>query len=154
MEELMKRTRLRLSLLSDGAECIFISKKFFQRHAGAETLRTVNGMVGRYPTEEFIRHQLEEQSEWSSFRKEVVRGVLEKREEKLDLPSILQAHWTSSSSRQLFSVVLSHAERDNKILWSSAVFSDYQFPFNTQQTPMHCVIGVKTRNLPKSPNQQ
>ncbi|XP_076823551.1 uncharacterized protein LOC143469669 isoform X1 [Clavelina lepadiformis] len=92
MEELMKRTRLRLSLLSDGAECIFISKKFFQRHAGAETLRTVNGMVGRYPTEEFIRHQLEEQSEWSSFRKEVVRGVLEKRDEKLDLPSILQAH--------------------------------------------------------------
>ena len=88
---MMRRTKLRLSLVSDGAECVFISKKLFLKHAGPKTLRCLNSMIGKYPTEEFIRHQLDKQAVWKDFREEVVKGVLEKREEKMSLPSFLKA---------------------------------------------------------------
>lgn len=82
LEELMKRTELRLSLVSDGAECVLIAKKLFLKHVGPRTLRKVNRAIGRYPTEAYIRSQLAEQTDWSRFRAEVVRDVMERRDEK------------------------------------------------------------------------
>ena len=87
----MGRTKLRLSLLSDGAECIFISRKMFLKHAGPKTLRCVNSIIGKYPTEEFIRHQLEKHEVWKEFREEVVKGVMGRREERMALPTFLKA---------------------------------------------------------------
>ena len=88
---MMGRTKLRLSLVSDGAECVFISKKLFLKHAGHKTLRCLNSMIGKYPTEEFIRHQLVKHKYWKEFREEVVKEVLVQREERMALPSFLKA---------------------------------------------------------------
>lgn len=88
----MKRTNLRLSLISEGAECIFISKKLFLKHASGDALRRVNALVGRYPTEDYIRNQLHEHADWCNFRKNVVKDILDRREEKLEMATFLKAN--------------------------------------------------------------
>ena len=87
---MMGRTKLVLSLVSDGAECVFVSRKIFLKHAGAKTLHCLNSMIGRYPTEQFIRKQLDEQSVWREFRDDVIRQVLESREKKSAIPAFLK----------------------------------------------------------------
>merc|ERR1712202_7154 len=39
LEELMKRTKLNLTLLSEGSEVVFLSRKLLLRHADGETMR-------------------------------------------------------------------------------------------------------------------
>ena len=72
----MKQTNLKLSLISDGAECISISKKMFMKYASGDVMRCISNMVGKYPTEEYIHTQLQEQKEWNAYRKSVVSDVL------------------------------------------------------------------------------
>lgn len=91
LEEMMGRTKLRLSLVSDGAECIFISRRLFLKHAGPTTLRCLHSMIGKYPTEEYIRHQLDKQAIWKQFRDDVMKDVLERRDERIGIPSFLKA---------------------------------------------------------------
>jgi len=76
LEELMKQTNLKLSLISDGAECISISKKMFVKHASGDVMRCISNMVGKYPTEDYIHTQLQEQNEWNVYRKSVISDVL------------------------------------------------------------------------------
>ena len=72
----MKQTNLKLSLISDGAECISISKKMFVKHASGDVMRCISNMVGKYPTEDYIHTQLQEQNEWNMYRKSVISDVL------------------------------------------------------------------------------
>lgn len=76
LEELMKRTNLRLTLMSEGSEIVFVSRKLLLRHANGETMRNINSLIGRYPTEEYIRAQLAQHGDWSRFRESVVQDVL------------------------------------------------------------------------------
>ncbi|XP_078495070.1 uncharacterized protein LOC113474879 [Ciona intestinalis] len=80
VKEMMQRTELQLTLISNGAECIFISKKMFLKRATPRSLRMIGALVGRYPTEAYIREQLRELNQWKSFKKEVVKHVLEKKD--------------------------------------------------------------------------
>uniref|UniRef100_F6ZAF9 Cyclic nucleotide-binding domain-containing protein n=2 Tax=Ciona intestinalis TaxID=7719 RepID=F6ZAF9_CIOIN len=80
LEEMMQRTELQLTLISNGAECIFISKKMFLKRATPRSLRMIGALVGRYPTEAYIREQLRELNQWKSFKKDVVKHVLEKKD--------------------------------------------------------------------------
>jgi len=82
LEELMKRTKLNLTLLSEGSEVVFLSRKLLLRHADGETMRRINSVIGRYPTEEFIRAQLDFYGDWNKFRKSVVNDILQRKEEK------------------------------------------------------------------------
>ena len=89
---MMGRTKLRLSVVSDGAECIFISRKLFLKHSGPKTLQCINAMVGKYPTEDFIRHQMSKYAAWKDYREGVVKRLLEQKEKQMDLPGFLKAN--------------------------------------------------------------
>ncbi|XP_067858001.1 cyclic nucleotide-binding domain-containing protein 2-like [Heptranchias perlo] len=67
---------LRLSLVSDGAECIFIPKQFFLGEAPAKSRQAALELVNTYPTEQIIRQNFVRQQEWNSYKARLVSQLL------------------------------------------------------------------------------
>uniref|UniRef100_UPI00398F1AA8 cyclic nucleotide-binding domain-containing protein 2-like n=1 Tax=Pristiophorus japonicus TaxID=55135 RepID=UPI00398F1AA8 len=67
---------LRLSLVSDGAECIFIPKKLFLGEAPAKSRQAALELVNTYPTELIIRQNFARQQEWSLYKARLIRQLL------------------------------------------------------------------------------
>ncbi|XP_067884725.1 cyclic nucleotide-binding domain-containing protein 2-like [Heterodontus francisci] len=67
---------LRLSLVSDGAECIFIPKKLFLGEAPAKSRQDALELVNMYPTEQIIRQNFARQQEWSLYKARLIKQLL------------------------------------------------------------------------------
>ncbi|KAL4230392.1 hypothetical protein ACF0H5_010774 [Mactra antiquata] len=79
LESLVQKPTLRLSLVSEGAECIFISKRLFLALANIKVLRIVTDMIQTYPTPEFIEEQARNYRKWQKYKTQLVNNVLDRR---------------------------------------------------------------------------
>ncbi|KAJ6668556.1 hypothetical protein lerEdw1_012038 [Lerista edwardsae] len=79
LEETMdKLCALQLSLISEGAECIFIPKKLFLENAPAKSRQIASEMVSSFPTENMIEESYIIQQVWTTYKTTLVRQHLEK----------------------------------------------------------------------------
>ncbi|XP_076468500.1 cyclic nucleotide-binding domain-containing protein 2-like isoform X2 [Babylonia areolata] len=58
----------RTSLVSDGAECIMISKKFFQQKLSEEVAKDIRKEIRPLPSEEVLQEKLQTKTDWDTFR--------------------------------------------------------------------------------------
>ncbi|XP_028400761.1 uncharacterized protein LOC114523886 isoform X2 [Dendronephthya gigantea] len=65
-----------VSLVSRGAECIMISKKFFIEHANALTKRWIRLNVQPYLPTEKHQQTLQEKTDWDAFKKKLVTSIV------------------------------------------------------------------------------
>ncbi|PVD34885.1 hypothetical protein C0Q70_06165 [Pomacea canaliculata] len=86
LETLVRRKCPRVSVVSEGAEVIFISKKLFLQEANIRVLRIVNDMMIHYPSATDIHEQLEDQRKWSRFKHAQVQRVLTRAGRRKDTP--------------------------------------------------------------------
>ncbi|XP_041357807.1 cyclic nucleotide-binding domain-containing protein 2-like [Gigantopelta aegis] len=56
------------SLVSDGAECVLINRKFFLRHLSEDTAKSIRKTIQPLPSEEALRHKLENKASWEAFK--------------------------------------------------------------------------------------
>ncbi|XP_078535077.1 uncharacterized protein LOC144821751 [Lissotriton helveticus] len=63
---------LQFSLISEGAECVFIPRKLFLASATAPSRRTAQELVNTYPTESMIRASYSKQQAWVSYKARLV----------------------------------------------------------------------------------
>lgn len=68
--------KLRLSLVSGGAECIFIPKKLFLGEATERSRQVALELVDTYPNEQVIRENFTREQEWSLYKARLIRDVL------------------------------------------------------------------------------
>ncbi|KAL3851624.1 hypothetical protein ACJMK2_015357 [Sinanodonta woodiana] len=74
------------SLVSNGAECIMIDKKFFLEHASYAHIVRLREMTFPYPSEKELQQNLESQILWNFHKKQVFSDVLTKvKVRKVDL---------------------------------------------------------------------
>lgn len=67
-----------LSLVSNGAECFLISKRFFLHGASDFCLGQLRCSVTPYPSELSMQNRLQQQQEWEKGRRRVLRETLER----------------------------------------------------------------------------
>ncbi|KAL8616744.1 hypothetical protein ACOMHN_017782 [Nucella lapillus] len=76
LETLVRRQASRVSVVSQGAQLLFISKKLFLQHANIRVLRIVSDMSIIYPNAVDIHQQLKDGRQWSRYKKALVRNVV------------------------------------------------------------------------------
>ncbi|XP_071787067.1 uncharacterized protein [Asterias amurensis] len=81
IETLVKvnQSETRLSLLSEGADCIVISKKFFATQATMKTIQNSTKSAIEYPSAEFTLNQIRQARAWSSYKDSLVKDVYRKK---------------------------------------------------------------------------
>ncbi|XP_075422416.1 uncharacterized protein LOC142463472 isoform X2 [Ascaphus truei] len=67
-ETIFNLSDLRFSLISEGAECIFIPTKLFLSEAPAKSMQMAQELVNNYPTENMIRENYARHKSWSAFK--------------------------------------------------------------------------------------
>ncbi|XP_029443258.1 cyclic nucleotide-binding domain-containing protein 2-like [Rhinatrema bivittatum] len=70
MAEVM--SKLQFSLISEGAECIFIPRKLFLEEASAKSRHVAQELVSTYPTEKMIRENYMQQHAWSTYKARLI----------------------------------------------------------------------------------
>ncbi|XP_077870074.1 uncharacterized protein LOC102803708 [Saccoglossus kowalevskii] len=68
-----------LSLVSNGAECILISKKFYLKYASEANIKSIVKEMRPYPSEETLTADLEQKINWTSFRKDRYHSAIGRR---------------------------------------------------------------------------
>ncbi|XP_071961593.1 uncharacterized protein [Antedon mediterranea] len=66
----------KLSLVSNGAECVLISKKFFTQHCNEETMKDISEHMRPYPNDETSRRDLKEKLNWRKKRDLTMQDVV------------------------------------------------------------------------------
>lgn len=66
-----------LSLVSNGAECLLVSKRFFIHSASDFCLGQLRRSVTPYPSELIMQRRLQQQQEWERSRRRVLRETLD-----------------------------------------------------------------------------
>nr|XP_033800848.1 uncharacterized protein LOC117360706 isoform X2 [Geotrypetes seraphini] len=66
--------KMQFSLVSEGAECIFIPRKLFLEEAPAKSRRIAQELVNTYPTEKMIREKYERQQAWNTYKAMLIGG--------------------------------------------------------------------------------
>ena len=61
-----------VSLVSNGAECIMISKKFFAENATPQVKQAVRQLVRPYPTEGALQTNLQTKVDWDVFKRRLM----------------------------------------------------------------------------------
>ncbi|XP_053398487.1 uncharacterized protein LOC123558054 [Mercenaria mercenaria] len=79
LESLVQKPTTCFSLVSEGAECIFISKRLFLSLANIKVLRVVTDMIQTYPSKEFIEEQVQNYRNWQKYKSGLVVEVLNRR---------------------------------------------------------------------------
>ncbi|XP_022080342.1 uncharacterized protein LOC110973663 [Acanthaster planci] len=80
-----------LSLVSNGAECIVINKKFYLEHATEETLRGLRREEVPYPSEEELQSKLQQYMNWNAYRHHTFYTTLyESRDHKTERVTIMK----------------------------------------------------------------
>ncbi|KAM8977671.1 uncharacterized protein RCH25_048502 [Pelodytes ibericus] len=64
-----------MALVSDGAECIVISKEFFKKHMGEEYQRELIRHVQPYPSTEMLQQKMEDYIKWKAYKSNLIRKI-------------------------------------------------------------------------------
>lgn len=64
------------SLVSDGAECILINKRFFMQHLSDEVAKKIRKTIQPIPTEESLQQKLQDQTNWDAFKSMTVSNFI------------------------------------------------------------------------------
>ncbi|XP_048395287.1 cyclic nucleotide-binding domain-containing protein 2-like isoform X3 [Stegostoma tigrinum] len=67
---------LQLSLVSDGAECVFIPKRLFLDEAPYISRHAAMELVNTYPTEQIVRQNFARQQEWILYKTRLVKQLV------------------------------------------------------------------------------
>ncbi|OWF39611.1 uncharacterized protein LOC110464813 [Mizuhopecten yessoensis] len=78
LEALISRPSTTLSLVSDGAECIFISKRLFLKEANIKVLRIVTDLVHNHPCHDYIKEQVYTYRKWRKYKMDTVLDVVDR----------------------------------------------------------------------------
>jgi len=65
-----------VSLVSRGAECVMISKKFFMNQASELTKKWIRHNVRSYPSRETLQRNLQERINWDAYKQDVIQTVI------------------------------------------------------------------------------
>ncbi|XP_052673107.1 cyclic nucleotide-binding domain-containing protein 2-like isoform X2 [Crassostrea angulata] len=76
LESLISTPSTQLSLVSEGAECILISKRLFLKEANVKVLRIVTDLVQNYPSHDYIKNQVHIYRKWVHYKADLEREVL------------------------------------------------------------------------------
>ncbi|XP_067661264.1 cyclic nucleotide-binding domain-containing protein 2-like [Haliotis asinina] len=60
------------SLVSDGAECILINRKFFRKHLSEDLAKRMRTEIQPFPSEDTLQRKLQTQTNWDAFRQMTV----------------------------------------------------------------------------------
>uniref|UniRef100_A0A7M4FZ98 Uncharacterized LOC109311135 n=1 Tax=Crocodylus porosus TaxID=8502 RepID=A0A7M4FZ98_CROPO len=74
-----------LCVVSNGAECLKISKKFFLHHASKDLLERLRKEEHSYPSEAKLKEQLQRMVQWQVFRKAALANTIQRIELKRKL---------------------------------------------------------------------
>ncbi|XP_067400479.1 cyclic nucleotide-binding domain-containing protein 2-like isoform X2 [Emydura macquarii macquarii] len=74
-----------LCVVSNGAECLKISKKFYLHHASKDLLQRLRKKERSYPSEAELKEQLQQEIQWQIFRKAALTSTLQQIELKRKL---------------------------------------------------------------------
>ncbi|XP_022103049.1 uncharacterized protein LOC110985907 [Acanthaster planci] len=72
----------RLSLVSEGADCIVVSKKFFATHATVRTIQQSTKKAIEYPSAEYTLDKIRQARAWSSYKESLVKDVCNRKTSK------------------------------------------------------------------------
>ncbi|XP_072027225.1 uncharacterized protein [Amphiura filiformis] len=67
-------------VVSNGAECILLSKKFYLEHATLAMLSRLRAEENRFPTEDELKSGLEIKLRWNTYKEEHLQNMIEKRQ--------------------------------------------------------------------------
>ncbi|KAK7480125.1 hypothetical protein BaRGS_00028609, partial [Batillaria attramentaria] len=65
------------SLVSDGAECILINRKFFRQHLTEEVAKKIRREIRPLPSEESLQEKLQTKTDWEAYRAMTVTDMVE-----------------------------------------------------------------------------
>ncbi|GFR96172.1 cyclic nucleotide-binding domain-containing protein 2-like [Elysia marginata] len=65
-----------VTLVSEGAECLMVSKRLFLQHANIRSLRVAGDMVMTFPTAETLESKVKENRKWKSYKSDLVQRVM------------------------------------------------------------------------------
>ncbi|XP_043407604.1 uncharacterized protein LOC102929832 isoform X4 [Chelonia mydas] len=74
-----------LCVVSNGAECLKISKKFYLHHASKDLLQRLRKKEHSYPSEAELKEQLQQEIQWQIFRKAALKSTVQQIELKRKL---------------------------------------------------------------------
>ncbi|XP_078602728.1 uncharacterized protein LOC144876850 isoform X2 [Branchiostoma floridae x Branchiostoma japonicum] len=69
-----------MSLVSDGAECILISRKFFEKHLDLDIRRKIRSTIQPYPSERSLQQKLQDKVNWEEFKTRTVQDLVASKE--------------------------------------------------------------------------
>ncbi|XP_039218820.1 cyclic nucleotide-binding domain-containing protein 2-like [Crotalus tigris] len=82
-----KSCLLQLSLISEGAECIFIPKRLFLEEATAKSRQMALQMFSSYPTESMIQQSYNIQQTWNRYKSKLIKQHLKWHAEQAGIKS-------------------------------------------------------------------
>ncbi|XP_063286901.1 cyclic nucleotide-binding domain-containing protein 2-like [Pelobates fuscus] len=62
-----------MALVSDGAECIVISKQFFQKHMDEEYHHKLSRKIEPYPSKEMLQQKMEDYVKWKAYKSHIIK---------------------------------------------------------------------------------
>lgn len=65
-----------VSLVSNGAECVMLSKKFFTEHATEEVRRSMRRKVRPYPSEDALQENLQIKVDWDIYKRKLIQDFV------------------------------------------------------------------------------
>ena len=68
-----------VSLVSNGAECVMLSKKFFIDHANMDTRNQLRKRVRPYPSEEALQENLQIKVDWDLYKRKLIDDMINNR---------------------------------------------------------------------------
>ena len=64
-------------LVSNGGECILISKQWLMTHANETTLRNMRAQIPPYPSQESLQQRLVDQANWKFYKSQTLNDILQ-----------------------------------------------------------------------------
>ena len=81
--------------VSNGAELIMLSRRFFLKHASATVKKYVREIAHPFPTEGALQDNLQTNKHWDEFRKDIVKDIVTQRSQEKTLQAVV---WHTQNS--------------------------------------------------------
>ncbi|XP_022079599.1 cyclic nucleotide-binding domain-containing protein 2-like isoform X2 [Acanthaster planci] len=75
-----------VTLVSDGAECVLVSKRFFLQHLSEDHKKSLRRTLRPYPSEARLQEKLQEQTDWDEFKLHTMQKLIDRHSHKTPLP--------------------------------------------------------------------
>ena len=73
--------------MSNGAECIMLSKKFFALHANDRVKKQIRTHLRPYPSEGALQENLQTKVDWDIYKKKLIKDMLTQKAREIMLTS-------------------------------------------------------------------